>query len=555
MKNLQTAFFVAVIAAFFSISNASAQNILDNGRLNGAFQIDAQSYKPDSTIGAPEVDEEVMSNAYLNLIYSSDGFEAGIRYEGYFNPMLGFDPRYEGHGIAHRYATYRSDFVEVTAGNFYEQFGSGLILRSYWEPQLGIDNAFDGLRFKVKPTEWLEAKGLIGKNRSFWGTTDGIIRGGDVSVNLNGALPGVLPDNALVSVGGGVVSRFQADEESFYKLPENVLAYSARASLITGSIMVDGEYAYKYNDPNATNHISYNPGTAVSVNANYFAKGIGFALNAHRYDNFDFRSDRDAVSNVATLNYLPPLTKQHTYSLAAMFPYATQLNGEVGAQAELTYTIPRKTKLGGKYGTTITANVSRVHALDTTHIDEFEYESDFFAVSDRLFFQDLNLAISRKWNKDFKTVFTFLNMIYDRDVAENEGLPHYGRVTSTVAIADLLYKFDNTNSLRLELQHMWATQDSTTVEPDNKNGDWLTILAEYSIAPTWFFTVYDEYNYGNDDEDLQVHYLNAAIGYVHESTRIAVGFGRRRGGVICVGGVCRTVPASNGFNLSISTTF
>ena len=43
------------------------------------------------------------------------------------------------------------DNLTVTAGNFYEQFGSGLILRSFEERTLGIDNALDGLRLKYAP--------------------------------------------------------------------------------------------------------------------------------------------------------------------------------------------------------------------------------------------------------------------------------------------------------------------------------------------------------------------------------------------------------------------
>ncbi len=39
------------------------------------------------------------------------------------------------------------------------------------------------------------------------------------------------------------------------------------------------------------------------------------------------------------------------------------------------------------------------------------------------------------------------------------------------------------------------------------------------------------------------------------STRIAVGYGKKRAGIFCVGGVCKEVPSSNGFNLTISSSF
>ena len=80
-------------------------------------------------------------------------------------------------------------------------------------------------------------------------------------------------------------------------------------------------------------------------------------------------------------------------------------------------------------------------------------------------------------------------------------------------------------------------------------------LIEYTIAPSWYFTVFDEYNYGNDAPERRIHYLNGSFAFIHEATRVQLGYGRQRGGLVCVGGVCRPVPASNGFFLSISSTF
>ena len=43
--------------------------------------------------------------------------------------------------------SWSGDGVGVTIGNFYDQFGSGMIFRAYEERHLGIDNALDGIRF------------------------------------------------------------------------------------------------------------------------------------------------------------------------------------------------------------------------------------------------------------------------------------------------------------------------------------------------------------------------------------------------------------------------
>ena len=110
-----------------------SQNFLNSGSVQGNFQLDAQYYQKDSAIGANEVSEKMLMNAFANIIYTNGNFSTGLRYESYRNPMLGFDNRYKGSGIAYRYATYKADEFEITVGNFYEQFGSGMIFRSYEE--------------------------------------------------------------------------------------------------------------------------------------------------------------------------------------------------------------------------------------------------------------------------------------------------------------------------------------------------------------------------------------------------------------------------------------
>ena len=40
-----------------------------------------------------------------------------------------------------------------------------------------------------------------------------------------------------------------------------------------------------------------------------------------------------------------------------------------------------------------------------------------------------------------------------------------------------------------------------------------------------------------------------------KGVRFALGYGKKREGIFCVGGVCREVPASNGFNVRLSSNF
>ena len=86
-------------------------------------------------------------------------------------------------------------------------------------------------------------------------------------------------------------------------------------------------------------------------------------------------------------------------------------------------------------------------------------------------------------------------------------------------------------------------------------GDWGMALLEYTISPHWFFTIQDMYNYGNEIAEKQLHYLNIAVGFIKGANRFEIGYGKKREGIFCVGGVCKLVPSSNGFSINISSSF
>jgi len=87
------------------------------------------------------------------------------------------------------------------------------------------------------------------------------------------------------------------------------------------------------------------------------------------------------------------------------------------------------------------------------------------------------------------------------------------------------------------------------------DGSWAYAMVEYTIAPKWFFSLSDQYNYGNPVTAKQIHYFGVATTYAIGSTRISLNYGRQRAGIFCVGGVCRFVPAANGLTLTLTSSF
>jgi hypothetical protein len=544
---------------FFIPNLLSAQNNSLGSQVNGNFQMDAQYYKVDSAIGANGVPEKMLMNSWTNITYSSGNFNAGLRYETYLNPINGYDPRYKGTGIPYWFVDYKTGQFQVTAGHIYEQFGNGTIFRTYEEHNLGYDNSLNGIRVKFNPVKGIEFKGIYGTQRYFWDKGPGIVRGGDAEFNINDLVASLEDSKLRLQVGGSFVSKYQADEEIYNGnqekliLPLNVAAGSGRINIGYGNFGLNAEYAQKMNDPNAMNNFIYKKGESLLLTASYNQKGLGIIVQAKRLDNMNYKSKRTENGSVLDINYLPAITKQHTYTLAAVYPYATQPNNEMGLEAQVNYKIKKNTILGGKYGTDISINFSGINSIvkdrvnDSTLLDEsgtLGYTSPFLKIGDVKYFRDFNIEIGHKFNNGFKLLFTYVYEEYNIDVIEG----HTGEplVYADIFVADITYKITPTKAIRLETQALITKEDE---------GDWFMGLLEYTVAPKWFVSVADQWNYGNEDTERRFHYPLVAVAYNNDANRIQLSYGKQREGIVCVGGVCRNVPASNGFTLSLTTSF
>ncbi|MBK8339362.1 MAG: hypothetical protein IPK99_04855 [Flavobacteriales bacterium] len=549
--------------------------------VHGNFSADGQYYNDDPDIGAVPPPQQFGANAWGNVIFSMGNFQAGLRLESYEPALLGYPAGqpYKGTGIGYRFISYKLADLEVTAGNFYEQFGQGLILRSYEERYLGVDNAMDGVRVKYKPVQGVYLKGVIGRQRLGFDDGakkgEGLVRGMDAEVSIS-ELDSAWTRSWNLIVGGSFVSKYQASQtqivtlpnDSSYSLilPENVGAWSGRINFTSPHWNLYSEYAYKINDPNSKNNYIYKAGQGLLVNATYSTKGLGVSVGAHSYDNMFFQSQRNAPTPFdLNINYLVPLTKQHTYNLpATLYPYATQPNGEVSYQAEVFYKFKKGSFLGGKYGTKIALNGCTAMGLDSTAIDlstdstRTGYRSSLFAADMSMegkYFTDLNVELRKRISEHWELALSYLYLEYDIDVIQ--GKPGKPLVYADIVILEGLHSFNDRTSLRFELQHLNTKQDQ---------GNWATAVAELTFSPHWFLAAQDQYNYVTfSDSFLQdgktpvapqrLHYPIGSVGYIRGGNRFQVNYGRQRAGIFCVGGVCRQVPAANGLTVSITSTF
>jgi hypothetical protein len=552
----------------------TAQDLINGSQVSGSFQADAQYYLKDSKMGITDSSLDgrlVRMNGFTEINYAYKNFSAGMRFEAYLPPLVGFDARYEGYGVPYWFLNYKNDKLEITAGNFYEQFGNGMSLRTWQEWTLGFDNSLRGLRVKFTPVDGITLKGVWGIQRNFWevysGNNRGIVKGGDIDFFLNDIFPGLKNAKAKVSFGGSFVSNYQRGKTTellidtliySLKLPENVATYSGRLNLNVGGVNFYTEYAHKINDPSSMNKYIYKDGNGLFTTLSYSQKGLGILASAKIIDNMSYKSNRLVTINQLDINYLPAITKQHAYALSAMYPYATQPTGEFGYSGTLTYTFKRNSKLGGRSGLTFAVNFSRVNSLsrDSIFVSSINgmalnragtsgYKTNFFSPGKEVYYQDLNIEIDKKFSKRWKGIFSYLNQIYNKDVIEGH-LNEYGLIHSNIGIIDLTCNMTNKFSLRGEFQGLWTKQDK---------GNWAAVLLEFTIAPKWFFSVQDQWNYGNKDQSLQLHYYLFSAGYTYNTSRISLSYGRQREGILCVGGVCRYVPAASGITLTVNSSF
>ena len=98
---------------------------------------------------------------------------------------MNFNPGYEKTNIATYFLQYKTKKIDATLGHFYEQFGSGLLYRSWEDRALGINNASRGIRIIYKPFDFLAIKSIYGQQRSGFDVSDGKIFGGDIDLSLS----------------------------------------------------------------------------------------------------------------------------------------------------------------------------------------------------------------------------------------------------------------------------------------------------------------------------------------------------------------------------------
>ena len=500
------------------------------------------------------------TNDYLKLDYYRGRLSAGLQMEGYFPSLVGYPVAQNKLSISNLYVSWRDKSYSVTAGTFYEQFGSGLLFRSWEDRMLGLNNALLGARatynfedkVAVKAFWGVPRLGKIDDNAAMMGADDAFfglgltkvhVAGADVSVSLSSLLG---MEDISLSLEGSLLNKHEAlgDLLKAAGCKENTLGWSGRVNFDMDGFFLKGEYvdagkqivsvAAAQNGRAAVN------GNAQLVEFGYNGRGLGVTVTGRRMDRmtqkiYSFSGMENGYGSLSNmLSYRPAMSTQYTYMLTTLNPYSPEVGdkviraGEIGGQIDAFYNFRRGTAIGGKRGMKVHANFSTYYGLNETGGTE----------GGGLLFRDFSFDLEKQWTKKFKSVLMYSMQEYNKH-HENTGL-YIG--TSHIVVADLLYKWTPKLSTRMELQYL-ATKDD--------QGDWMAGLLEVNFAPHWSVFASDMWNHGS----TKLHYYNAGLSFSMAHLRVAAGYGRYRAGFICSGGVCRAIPAYTGANISLTASF
>ena len=570
-------FLGVALATTLSVSEASAQiKIGENGgQVSVALESNSSYYNKDATLESIGLDTPAKrkfgdygSNNYLKVDYNFDRFSAGAQLDGYFPALYGYaiydylrDNKRADSGnttFLSLYTQWEAQNWGVRLGDIYDQFGNGLIFRSYEDRALAFNNSLLGARAYYNLNDAVTLKAVAGKPRLYNERSENWVYGADLSLSLSEVLGW---SNSILSLEGSYVGRYDSElgDLAFLDIKEQTLnMVSGRLNFERSGFTFRGEYAQKLNED------LYNPvkapakGNVIFLDFGYNYKRFSASASFRRMENMTTTIDNrlEAIGGGNAMSYIPLLTRQHTYSLANLNPYqgaSVFTGGEIGGQIDLYYSL-RNPKVRGKYWN-FHANLSIFNTMDHKDI----YDSN---IEGRNVWRDFNFDIERQWNKKFKTTFLYSYQRWDQAInKEDAAEAHY--CTSHIFVGDVTYKFNKKHSVRVEAQYLSSNE---------YEGDWVAGTIEYNFAPKFSIYASDMWNcepmrdglYGNyyitnpltgAGDNYLLHYYQVGASYTHNSLRVQLSYGRNRAGYVCSGGVCRFQPAFTGGNLAVTLSF
>ncbi len=547
MKQLTLALTLCIVAFF-----AKAQK--DKGVLSGNFQGVFNGFVVDSALGVTEKTapqygtQKSSSEAFLFANYAQSGYSVSARFDLFNNSnLLNPTGSYSGQGLGFWQFSKEIDKLKITAGYFYEQFGSGLIFRAYEDRLIGIDYAVQGINVRYNFTDNFTVKAFTGRQKGFqdnrFGVANQVVKG----VNLEGSriigkatfdggsslVNRTLDDDAMTSIAAEI-NTLHIDKRFYPKY--NVYAFNGYFTMgikdFTYSVEVLGKT--KEAARNQINgELEHKAGKLMNVNAGYakaklgkkHKSGIGINLQYRYIDNYNLTLSPNVTPLEGIVGFVPSLTQQSTYRLLARYTAQAITNGEKAIQADFNFALNKENA--------VNANFANIQQLDGSPL-----------------YQEYYLEYSRKLNKKLKVKAGLQSIFYNQAIYQ--GKPGHDNVKTITPFVDINVKLNKKTSIRMEAQYM---------ETDQDYGSFANAILELNYSPHYSFAISDMVNTkphryaDNAAPDKVLHYYSVFGKYSINATAFTLAYIKQVEGVNCSGGVCRLEPAFSGIRFTLTTNF
>lgn len=555
-----------LLCAVFSLS-------AQQGFFSGSFQSNTNFFICDTNIGAsglPHYDKyKVGTEGWLNLNYTNEkwGLEVGSRVDLFYNSIVK-NPNvpFSGAGLGIFYIKKRVFDLDITAGYFYTQLGSGIAYRSWEERPLGIDNSLLGAKLEYNVKDKLKLTAFTGVQKNSFTVYSPIITAFNADGNLSfkdGKVilkPGfsVLNRSMNEEVMNLIVSRIESQPMQTRFIPKyNVYVFTAYNTLTVGPVSWYVEGGYKTREAiNAVDASLINrDGNILFTSLSYSTKGFGITGQFKRVENWVMRTspNENPVLFQGLLSFIPPVSRQNSLRLPARYFAPSQELSELSFGLEGTYSPNRKLKF----------TLSGSHIRDFLLKSPLRYKVEIHdTISDTIpmknFFSEAYIDMHWKINSKIELEVGFQFVHYNATVYRQS--PE-DKIYAFTPFVELGVKINKKVSLRTELQAQ-LVPDFERSGGTTDYGHWLYALVELSIAPRWSFAVSDMWNFDPNEHNVEDkygrrsnHYYSVFTAFTHKSTRFTLAYVRQVPGIVCTGGVCRFEPAFSGVKLGVNTTF
>jgi hypothetical protein len=528
----------------------------DKGVFSGNFQSNFSVFIQDSLIGAteaasPQYGRQISSSeAWLYLNYDIKSFHFAARYDLFNNSnLLNPSESFTGQGLGFWQIKKNIGDLELTAGSFYDQFGSGAVFRAFENRLIGIDYAVEGVKAKYNIGDNFYVKAFTGKQKGAqsnrFETAPQIIKGINSEKGINfsngnvlnigvSAVNRTLDENTMSSL----VTEINAKplEERFFP-KYNVYALNGYFNASIKDFGFNGEYNYKTSEAIRDNmgNLYNSDGSLILGGVSYSKRkigsnkkqAIGVNFQYRRIENFPLKVSPYSNLLNGIISYQPSMTRQASYRMLARYQAPAQPIGEQAYQAELIYSLNKNTN--------VSLNYSDIRDLGGLQL----FNEQFFQVE-------------HKFNRKWKGKIGLQMVEYNQSVYEGKDPKKIDNVKTFTPFGEVTYKINRKNSIRLESQMLNTEQDL---------GSFYHGIIEWNNSPKYTIAISNMINTNpvrvvNPTLANQVlYYPGFFVKYNVKTTSFTAAYVKQVEGINCTGGICRLEPAFSGLRFTLSTQF